>query len=76
DIITARFEGILRRDPDAAAKAMREGHARLYDLAAQRIDHPAVKPYVLQVAAAPDIQVIPIKSRRRQTVKLARGGEE
>lgn len=76
ELITARFEGILRRDPDAAAKAMREGHARLYELGAQRIDHPAVKPYVLQLAAAADIQAIPIKRRRKQTIMFARGAED
>lgn len=73
ELITARFEGILHGDPDAAVKAMKEGHARLYELTAQRIDHPALKPYVLQPPAAADVQVIPIKSRRRRTLKFARG---
>ncbi|MDB5506387.1 MAG: GntR family transcriptional regulator [Devosia sp.] len=74
EIITARFEGIVNRDIEAAARAMSEGHARLYELAAQRIDHPVIKPYVLAPEPIPDVEVIPIRpggrrSRRPQSAR-------
>ncbi|MEO6208368.1 MAG: hypothetical protein ABIP77_10510 [Candidatus Limnocylindrales bacterium] len=67
EMIQGRYEGIRHGDAAAAATVMRHGHARLIDLARQRVDHPAVRPY-LAITADPDDSVIPL---RRQPKRLS-----
>lgn len=76
ELIVGRFEGIARRDAAAAARAMSEGHARLFELASQRIDHPVVKPYVQVPDAHADVPVIPMRRTRRSASSVRVGALE
>ena len=65
-LIIGRYQGIVEHDPSKAAKEMTEGHKKLQELASQRLQHPAVAPYVMdQSNTDRGIRVIPI--RRTQT---------
>ena len=70
EVVRGRFEGIARRDAAAAAKAMKDGHAKLLALGSQRIDHPVVRPYLLPESVHRDAEVIAIKHRHRRRPRL------
>lgn len=67
DILTRRYEGIRDHDAEAAATAMRTGHAKLEALAAERLSHPAIAPYLEPVSPDADqVPVISLQPRRKR----------
>ena len=70
DILTRRFEGIRDHDAGAAATAMRTGHAKLQALAAERVSHPAIAPYLEPVPIDADqVPVISLQPRRKRGLR-------
>jgi DNA-binding GntR family transcriptional regulator len=71
DILTRRFEGIRDHDAGAAATAMRTGHAKLEALAAERLSHPAITPYLEPAVSteADQVPVISLQPRRKRGLR-------
>ena len=67
ELIIGRYQGIVQGDAKAAVRAMKEGHKRLQELAASRLHHPAVAPYIIDALPDEDIvRVIPIRKSAKR----------
>ena len=67
ELIVGRYQGIVQGDAKAAARAMKDGHKRLQELASSRIHHPAVAPYIIETLPDEDfVRVIPIRKNAKR----------
>jgi len=46
ELVVNRFEGIARREPQAAALAVAEGHRRIIELTRARADDPRISSFL------------------------------